>query len=90
MKHLLLLGLIGLFCCSGPTQNPETIEATTVSKTPESNETMMAAMFDKAMTFQKSLTAQQKDSLTFPFEHPDREDWHFIPRHPRFGLRMAF
>ena len=44
-------------------------------------------MATAADRFLASLTAEQKAKASFPFDSPERLNWHFIPR-PRQGLPL--
>ena len=44
-------------------------------------------MMDTAKALINTLSPEQKDKLSFPFDAPERENWHFIPRE-RKGLAI--
>ena len=90
MRFLFFIGLLGFISCENTTPPNEQSLARPTNLTTNLDTPALTDMYDKAVAFQNSLSAEQVDSLSFPFTHPDREDWHFIPRHPRFGLRMGF
>ena len=42
-------------------------------------------IIEAAEAFLRNLEADQKAQATFPFDHDERENWHYVPR-PRAGL----